>query len=210
MYWVPQQVWKDGSVAIIGGGPSLRREQIKRFRGLGYRTIGINDSYQFGVDIDVCFWGDGCWYHGTKDHPGHAAAMRKWCGWKVTCAHECADEPGVFYLLRWMSPRLQPPPYLKWYANSGLTAIGLALMMGAKRIVLLGFDGGPDSNGVVNWHPDNICPPEPPAWPVYHQAAEELVQDLAYWPGGKGVCIWNATPDTKYLAFETADWRTLS
>lgn len=205
MFWEPQRMWKGASVAIIGGGPSLTIDQIAHVRAAGFRTIGVNDAYQFGVMIDICFWGDRLWYFGNVEtgHPGHREQVQKWPGLKVTSCMDCVDEPNVFTLIRETSPGLHPPPRIKWYANSGWTALGLAVMLGAKRVVLLGFDGC-RVNGSLNWHQDNVSAVEDSVFLYHHASGRQCAEDIRSWPDTNNLTIWNCTPETTYNAFPSA------
>lgn len=208
MFNLTTQIWKGATVAIIGGGPSLTQEQVDYVRSRGLRTIGVNDAYQFGVAIDVCFWGDRKWFFGNEEngHPGHGQQIIKWPGLKVTCSSDCMYQPGVITLIRETLPGLQPPPRIKWYNNSGWTAVGLAVMMGAKKVVLLGFDGRADE-GRYNWHADNVSGAEPCVFPLHAASGRECAEDIANWclATGQEVSVWNCTPDSAYDAFPSAD-----
>lgn len=201
MLFDPRRMWKGASVAVVGGGPSLTLRQVQAVRNAGFRTIGVNDAYLFGVAIDVCFWGDMRWYFGHSEtgHPGHRERVLKWPGLRVSCSMSCIDEPGVFTMVRYDGPGLTLPPHLRWYANSGLSAIGLATVMGASRIVLLGFDGQ-RVNGKMNWHDDNVSQPEDSVFKLHRESARQCAADLEQWPGGSPI-VWNCTPDSAYDAF---------
>jgi hypothetical protein len=197
MIWYPPQIYDGATVAVIGGGPSVNAEQVRAVRTSGLRTIGVNDSYKFGVDIDLCFWGDHEWYFGNERHPGHRDSLSKFHGLKVTCAPNCAEMPGVHYLSPMQVAGLWPAPCCKWYRNSGLTVIGMAIPLGAKRIVLLGFEGGA-SAGQTHWHPDLVNVPDETIFKQHVASAHELLKDVEQWPGGKSVEIWNASPFSNY------------
>ena len=200
MYWNPQQMWKGATVAVVGGGPSLDPRDIVAAHANGARVIGVNDAYVFGVAIDLLFWGDHDWYFGTETHPGHKAGVQKWPGIRVTTAHQCADEPAVNYLIRSQSAGLQLFPALKWYRDSGLSAIALAVSLGAKRIILLGFDGR-QIKGQHNWHKDNVREVPSYVFDDHRHSARTLVDDIKHWPGAEDVQIWNASPDSAFDAF---------
>lgn len=206
MFWEPQRIWKGASVAIVGGGPSLTKEQVAAVRDAGFRTIGVNDAYLFGVAIDICFWGDRLWYFGNpvNGHPGHRERVLKWPGLRVTCCMDCVDEPGVYTLIRERSEGLHPPPRIKWYANSGWTALGLAVMLGARRVVLIGFDGRAQG-ARYNWHPDNASGADASVFGFHKESGRQCAKDIAAWPDTTGIQIWNCTPGSAYDAFPCAE-----
>lgn len=208
MFWEPQRMWKGATVAIIGGGPSLTKEDVELVRSHGCRTIGVNDAYQFGVSIDICFWGDRRWFYGCAEtgHKGHRERVLAWPGLRVTCCMDCQDEVGVYTLIRESSPGLHPLPRIKWYANSGWTAAGLATLLGASRILLLGFDGR-FVKGQNNWHSDNVSRVDETVFAYHRSSGREFAEDLQKWPSMTKPTIWNCTPDSAYDAFPCADLR---
>lgn len=119
------------------------------------------------------------------DHPGHRTPLLKWPGMKVTTAQRSASEPNTLYLAPWVTPsgtKLVPPPYMGWYGCSGLSAIGLAVMLGASRVVLLGFDGRKAKDGSDNWHPDNVAGPvQMTNYARFRSEADKLMDDLKHW-----------------------------
>jgi hypothetical protein len=46
--------------------------------------------------------------------------------------------------------------FVSWNGNSGMSAISLAYHLGAKTIILLGFDMQPAENGQSNYHNEHI------------------------------------------------------
>lgn len=208
MFWEPQRMWKGATVAIIGGGPSLTKADVEFARCWGCRTIGVNDAYLFGVSIDICFWGDRRWYFGSPEtgHTGHRERVQAWPGIRATCCMDCQDESGVHTLIRDMSPGLHAPPRIKWYANSGWTAVGLAALLGADRIVLLGFDGR-SVDGQFNWHPDNVSKVDDTVFNYHRSSGRELANDIQNWPSSRRTIVWNCTPDSAYDAFPCAALR---
>lgn len=201
MIWNPPAFLKGAAVAVLGGGPSLTVEQVKAVRSAGYRVIGVNDAYLFGNDVDICFWGDPAWYFGNDRHEGHMKPLERFYGIKATCAPECVEYPGVHGLIRRLNPGLWPTPCCRWYRNSGFSAVGLAVTLGAVKIVLLGFDG--QANGTkTHWHPDAVETPDLRVFREHHKSAQELMDDIADYPGGKGVRVLNCSPDSAYAAFE--------
>jgi hypothetical protein len=205
MYWNPPKFLQGAAVAVLGGGPSLTIEQVNRVRRAGYRVIGVNDAYQFGNSVDICFFGDRAWYLGDTEGKfrGHAQRLAGWHGLIVTCSPDCVQLPQIHGLLQRNDPGLWPPPCCRWYRNSGFSAIGFAVTLGAVEIVLLGFDGR-EVNGLTHWHMGCLEKPDNRVFMEHHKSAQELMDDIARYPGGKGVRILNCTPDSGYAAFEQA------
>lgn len=204
MFWNPTRYLKGATVAVLGGGPSLTEEHVKQVRSAGLRVIGVNDAYRFGNNVDLCFFGDAQWFFGTGERAGHAKALERFYGLKVTCAPECCEWPGIFGLARRVDAGLWPVPCCKWYYNSGLSAIGLAVVLGASRIVLLGFDGQA-VNGSTHWHNDCIETPDERVFRAHQESAEELMRDIRNYAGNQNATVWNATPNSAYMAFPEVD-----
>ena len=54
--WIPPQIWKGQTVFILGGGPSLNEANLDLIHDR--RVIGVNNAYQLGSWVDVCWFGD--------------------------------------------------------------------------------------------------------------------------------------------------------
>lgn len=143
-------IWPDSTVAIIGGGPSLKYMDWDFLRcrlvSKGIKSLAVNDSYKL-IWPNVCYWGDFGWYQLHKDR-----IFQMYKGGCFTDVFECYGEPGVIVLERRPRDFTLEPSKLGWFDNSGITAIGLAVKLGAKRVLLLGFDMSMDDQGNGNWY----------------------------------------------------------
>lgn len=115
-------------------------------------VIGVNVAYRIGRWIDVVFFGD------FRFFQAHKHALAEFPGLKVCCnarinnprydwvkyvGHDKEHKKGISYDRRKVS----------WNGNSGAAAISLAANMGAKRIILLGFDMKvKDDDSTQHWH----------------------------------------------------------
>ena len=91
------------------------------------------------------------------------------------------------------------PNGLRTGANSGYQAINLAVHLGARRIILLGYDMKP-SNGRSHWfgeHPDRVDPP----YSTMLASFPSLVDPLRK----RGVEVINCTPDSALDVFPKMD-----
>lgn len=133
-YWAAPRIWPNGMVYILGGGPSLRLVDIERLRG--QHVIAINNAYQLGDWIDVCYFGDWNWFK------LHRHALLNFAGLKVTGRIECKDMPGIRLIRKRNSPNgiSKNPLIICWNQSSGGCAINLATLFGVKKIVLFGYD----------------------------------------------------------------------
>lgn len=143
--WSVPKIWPDSTVFIVGGGPSLKTQDLTPIHSS--RCIGVNFSFMLGAWIDVCWWGDARW--GEEN----SQALHKFGGLKVNCCTTIANVKGSFRLRRGKSYGIDMrPTHVAWNNNSGASAINLAYHLGAKRIVLLGFDMKFGENMENNWH----------------------------------------------------------
>ncbi len=122
-------------------------------------------------------------------------------GWWFTGSHDFRDHPQVTSLF--LSGQLgmeDDPAKLRHGSNSGYQAINLAVHLGAKKIILLGYDmhreGARD-----NWHdePRPTSSPDKYAHSMLPHFAS-LVRPLAE----RGVEVVNATPGSALDAFPKA------
>jgi hypothetical protein len=170
-------MWDGGRCIVIGGGPSLSdqfdipneviinvRDKVTPLGPAAYSSymeiihnehiIAVNNSYLLGEWIDICFFGDHGWYK------VHRSALSQWPGLKVTCCPALADpalakSEGIKYLARDKINKLglsQDPTKVAWGFNSGSSAINLAVHLGVKQIILLGFDMAHSKEGNSHWH----------------------------------------------------------
>jgi hypothetical protein len=132
--WIVPRLWPDGECFILGGGPSLANVDVGRLKGR--RVIAVNQAFRLGAWIDVLFFGDCRWWNANQ------ADLLKFAGLKVTTCIQHVDKPGIKVVKRRNSPQglSFDPGTLAWNLSSGACAINLAVHLGVKRIVLLGFD----------------------------------------------------------------------
>jgi hypothetical protein len=124
--WQPNGQWKGETVAVLGTGPSLTPKVVALLRE--HRTIAVNFACRLASDADMLVALDGNWPQEFRDFKG----MR------VTAVAD--DELDALYVgPRWERVTLAPGHEIEIH-NSGLTAIRIAVGMGAGRIILAGFD----------------------------------------------------------------------
>lgn len=160
-YWTAQEEWPGSTFVCIGGGPSLTAAQVEACRdlrderGARVRVIAINNAWQLASFADFLYFCDDKWWqwHGRK--------LAGWQGRIVRMAgggHDFGD-PRILVLkndnndgkshggLAAARDALRPGK------NSGYQAINLAVHLGAKRILLLGYDMKASvEKGVVKTH----------------------------------------------------------
>lgn len=131
--WQPQEKWKDKEVFIIGGGPSLRKFDWELLKP--ELTIGCNTAFMLGSDIcKVCVFGDRNWFDVFE------AKLVKFKGAVFT---NCVSLLHTKHPWLWTMSRQQSGlsrTALGWSNNTGVVAINLAFLLGARCVYLLGFD----------------------------------------------------------------------
>lgn len=190
--WIPEEIWKNQDVFIIGGGHSLEHFDWKLLEN--ENTIGCNDAFKHGKEIcKVCIFGDIKWF---------ASFERDLSRYKGTVFTNCLQLQKTKLPWLWTMPRKGSGLYedaLGWNGNTGAEAINLALLLGAKRVYLLGFDMHLSKDGKSNWHHNRLNKPDKDVYTKFLKGFKKLVIDL----GKKfpGVQIINVTDDSDLNLF---------
>lgn len=147
-YWRVPRIWEGGDCYILGGGPSLRAVDVNRLRG--HRVIAINNAFKLGDWIEVCLFRDAPWWR------RYGSQVLEWPGLRVTIGREYLGIPGLKVLQHEGGLGITLDPCkLRWNVSTGGAALNLAVHLGVKRIVLLGYDMQKGATGENNWHEEN-------------------------------------------------------
>lgn len=188
--WEPVKSWKDQEVFIVGGGDSLRSFDWSLISE--ERTIGCNDAYIHGTDI--CVFGDINWFE------AHERALKNYKGIVITNAPKMFHTkiPWVWTMVR--ESRGIHENTLAWNASTGAVAVGLAVILGAAKIYLLGFDMQLSNNGKSNWHDNLLDKPDPEVYDKFGEGFGFVAKDLrSKYPG---IEVVNVTDDSKLNVFK--------
>ena len=217
--WKVPPIWKGSECWVIGGGTSAPRQfgvpedivkkVMKReidpeayspyFKPIHDKhIIGINNAYQIGDWIDVVFFGDCSWYL------VHRKKLANFPGLKITSCPQYStrskeESEGVKYLARDKanSKGISPhPTAVSWNGNSGCAAISLAVHLGVKRIILLGFDMFIDADKFSHWHGSHGAKRSPP-FHRHKKGFAKIDEDVKR----LGIQIINASPDSTIVEF---------
>lgn len=179
-----------GTVLCIGGGPSLTTADVERCRGRVAGAIAINDAYRLAPWADVLYAADErwwTWHQGAPDFTGR----------KYSLQPGAARWPGVQVLQNTGDDGLETEPTgLKTGRNGGYQAINLAVHLGAVRVLLLGYDMGPDATGRTHWfgdHPQRIESP----YATFLAKFERMVTPLSQ----LGIEVFNCSRRTALTVF---------
>lgn len=186
---VVPRICPGGTVVCIAGGPSLTAEDVEYCRGKA-KVIAINDAYKLAPWADVLYacdkrWWD--WHRGVTSFTGLKYALQrpalKWPGVQVL------QNTGIHGL------ELKPNG-VRNGKNSGYQAINVAVHLGAKRIVLLGYDMQIKLGGPSHWFGDHPLGGQPPVGSFRGMFAG-LVKPL----GELGIEVINCSRETALECF---------
>jgi hypothetical protein len=130
-------------VVVAASGPSLTPEVAKAVRG--HPAIAVNDAYRLLPFADVLYACDSSWWlahKGAMDFKGE-----RWSSHGVAgrVRHNDKSEVGPRFRLNLIEGRdgegfSTDPSAIHYGSNSGFQAVNMAILWGATRIILVGFD----------------------------------------------------------------------
>jgi hypothetical protein len=203
------KLWPGSTIYIIGGGPSINDVDLSTIHD--ERIIGVNNAYGdpmtdaekvIGMHpyqprgwVDVCWWGDLKWFR------WHRPYLRQFKGLVMHC-NENTNMAKINWVKQIRRSRAKAvgleksPSVICWNKNSGTSAINLAYHLGAKRVVLLGFDMRVVDNR-KNYHADHIGERNINPFDRYLPAFKAVAKDAEKF----GLEIINATPNSAIQEF---------
>ncbi len=133
---LPIETMEDNIWCCIATGPSLTVADCERVRACGDRvnTIVINDNYRIAPWARHLYACDGRWWAVHKE-----SVFRSFSGSKWTQDPGFKDDP-AFNFIRSIEGTGLADDALVQGNNSGYQAINLAYVLGASRVILLGYD----------------------------------------------------------------------
>lgn len=157
-FWKVPKLYPGRTILCVGGGPSLRGVDLTPFRDdPEVATIAINSSAISAAPwADIYFFGDARWWrwHGGKvadDFPGRI----------ITASCAKFRDGRLLRVDKEYTATLSEDPTKLSGLDSGYMAANLAYLLGARRIVLAGYDMG--FAGGVSHHHDEDFPHEIPS-----------------------------------------------
>ena len=188
--------WSEATAVLIGGGPSLTVEQVEQVRAARVRVIAVNDAYRLAPFADVCYFADAEWWGWHKDRP----AFQSFAGRKCSIADSAAKiADQAVHILRNAGSRgiSTDPGAVCTGHNSGYQALNIAILAGAKTIILLGFDAR-EPTGKTHWFGDHPKIEQVAAYADFRKAfsaAENAIK-------AAGVRVINCSPGSAIDSFE--------
>ena len=188
-------LWLDENVYIIGGGPSLKGFNWSSLAGK--KTIAINRAVQFWPKADAMYWTD------SRVYQWYKSDIDAFQGLKYTLKRGINYSGKVNVLKKGVKFGLEAARNsLAHGNNSGYAAINLAVHLGAKRIILLGYDMG--NNGAVSHFHDGY-PVNQTSEHVYNNQfipGFNILRELLF---AKGIECYNASLNSKLDVFPKID-----
>jgi len=148
--WRAHQEHAGRTFVLIGGGPSLKEVDVTQVKGRAV-VITINNAIELAPWSDFHFFGDFRWWRWYGQ-----VFPADYRGTLLTTSRANLNDGRVRRLERDYSRFSQDPNKVYGY-DSGMLALNLAALLGAKKIVLLGYDMA-FPNGESHWHPDHETP----------------------------------------------------
>lgn len=178
------------TIYIIGGGPSLKGFDFNLLKDK--TVIAVNKAFLHLPMAQVLYWSD------TRFFEWYSKEIEDFKGIKVTCRPQ-PKRNDIINLLNTGKTGLETMSYgLRDGGNSGYAAINLAYHLGAKQIVLLGFDM--QTNGKeTHWHEGYSSTADTETMGrLMIPNFDSLVEPLAK----RKVKVYNASPISKLTSFE--------
>jgi len=189
-------IWSGKTAVVIGSGPSLSLKQIAMIwqakMNMHIGVIAVNDNYQIAPWAD---WVYGCDYKFWQWH--HQSVLAHFDGRKCTTDAKAAELwPVLDYLVGEDRPGWSCDySRLHYGKNSGYQAVNLAFLLGAVKIILVGFDHCFPGN-CAHWfgdHPDKVR-----SW---YENWTECWQSVVPQAKDHGIEIINSTPESALKVF---------
>lgn len=181
-----RDAWAGQTVFVLASGPSLSFDEIGLVHRYALATaspvIAVNTSFMRAKWADVLFFSHKSWWLTYR-----TAVKRTFEGMVASTANVLETRTVPFANGR-----------LPEYGDTGANAVGLAIYMGARRVIVLGFDGRDDSNGLRHWHAPHPAAVlagrshAPVDFGFYHLCADAQVA---------GVEIVNVSPRSEHTGF---------
>lgn len=174
--WTVPPAWQGETAYIVGGGPSVATLDLEVLRGR--RVIAINSSYGAVPFADYVIFADQRWWD------EHRPQLREFAG-RVVAVSAAARDDKAIRLLR--LKRSKPEDGLSLRADtvpvrrtSTTAAIGLAVHLGVRRIVLIGIDQRRAPDGASHHHAPHKWKNKPgdTTWDAQMQDLRQLAAPL--------------------------------
>lgn len=149
------RLWPGETAVCIASGPSLTAADVDYCRGRA-RVIVVNKSILLAPWADVFYACDGRGWGWWKDEIAAFGGLKfSMDGGAAAHGATVIKNAGVWGLST-------DPGKLANGRNSGYQAVNLAALLGATRILMLGYDMQQGPHGETHWHGDHPNHSQPP------------------------------------------------
>ncbi len=133
--------WLGSTVIVAATGPSLNESVAAQCIASGLHTIAVQDAYKLFPNAEILYGCDAAWWNEHEGVPGFS--NERWS------SHNIVKDDKLAAAKRWGLHLIQGerrPGFsfdhqrIHYGGNSGFQAINLAIHLGAKRILLVGFN----------------------------------------------------------------------
>ena len=180
-----------GTAVCVATGPSLTAADVAYCRGRAL-TVVVNDAWLLAPWADALIASDAAWWKFHKGAPGFH-------GLKFSLEPAAASVPGVTVLRNTGDKGIETDPTgLRTGRNTGAAAINLAVHLGARRILLLGYDMQARDEAHSHFfggHPQGLRGNSPYA--LFRTMIGTMVEPLT----AAGVTVINCTRETALECF---------
>lgn len=132
--------WRGETVALIGGGPSLKGLDLEVLRDRAV-VLAINDAVLHAPWAEACLTIDVVWLRRRR------AVLEEFKGERIAAVPDDFPRDGwpvdTWLKRRRLAGLSSEPGVIHTGENSGFAALGLAITRGAARVALLGYDMRP-------------------------------------------------------------------
>lgn len=187
-------MWAGDTVAILAGGPSLTQADADYCRGK-CRVLAINNSYMLAP------WADMLWFCDRRWYEWHKESLAEFNGLICTLENYDLEDERIKHVHNFGRDGFHPDPDgVKTGRNSGYQAMHLAIHLGVRRMLLLGYDMRFVS-GRSHWHGGHSVPVSER---MYAQSMVPLFATLKPALTERGIDVINCTPGSALKEFRYA------
>ena len=177
------RLWPESTIVCIGSGPSLIAADVYLAKTAPVRTLAINTAYQWVPSPDVLVGADAKWWGWHPD----AVALPS-----LKFSLQQTPYPQVIPLTWTTGDGIDlDPTRVRGGGHSGYAAINVAVHLGARTIVLLGYDLAPNAHG-----DDHCHAPHPDGSHLQYAHRREIYRTLLAPLADRGIRIVNASRET--------------
>lgn len=182
-------------IYCVGGGPSLRGFDFSRLRGR--RCVAVNRAFEVVPWAEVLFFMDLRFWNWYSRQVLETVSPET----RIVTAAAGIRHPRVETVVARGGAGLETKwGFVRHGNNSGYAAVNIAVQLGARLVVLLGYDMRPDAGGRHHWHDGYPVPQRPD---VYRRMLQHW-QSLESACRAAGVVVINATPGSALRTFPLA------